>query len=93
MAITINPCGKKQATSTLSALISIKTHCDETIKTRCPLTACLAPLFTAQADDGFSSAIRPITAPTAVDLAIPRTEEYAIHMHQNLPENVNVAGL
>ena len=45
------------------------------------------------ADDVFSSAIRPITAPTIFDLAVPRTQIHAIYMHQSLPDAVNVAGL
>ncbi|MDA7882047.1 autotransporter outer membrane beta-barrel domain-containing protein [Akkermansiaceae bacterium] len=63
------------------------------MKTKHTLVACLALPFTAQADDAFDSAIRPITAPTVVDLAVPRTQVHGIYMHQNLPSKVNVAAL
>ncbi|MGJ8696486.1 MAG: hypothetical protein ACSHYF_09220 [Verrucomicrobiaceae bacterium] len=39
--------------------------------------------------DPFASAIRPITAPTVFDLAVPRTQVHAIYMHQSLPGTVN----
>jgi hypothetical protein len=39
--------------------------------------------------DPFASAIRPITAPTVFDLAVPRTQIHAIYMRQNLPGTIN----
>jgi len=86
-----NACGKNPVIPGLS--IVTKTFLEKTMKTRYTLAACLALPFTAQADEAFDSAIRPITAPTVVDLAVPRTQVHAIYMHQNLPSQVNVAGL
>ncbi len=44
------------------------------------------------AQDAFANAIRPITAPTVADLALPRTQLHAIYMRQSMPSRVSVTG-
>lgn len=43
----------------------------------------------ALAQDAFSNVIRPITAPTVFDLALPRTQLHGIYINQSMPSTIN----
>ena len=70
----------------LSAALSITTPLIAGDLLRNPLTPDLQQPTSA---DPFASAIRPITAPTVFDLAVPRTQVHGIYIHQSLPATIN----
>lgn len=59
------------------------------MKTQFALATTLAMTGGALAQDVFADAIRPITAPTVADLALPRTQLHGIYLHQNMPSTVS----
>ncbi len=63
------------------------------MKTPIALAACLAMTSGALAQDAFSEVIRPMTAPTVFDLALPRTQLHGIYLNQSMPSRVNAGSL
>lgn len=59
------------------------------MKTTLALAATLAMTGGALAQDAFANVIRPITAPTVFDLALPRTQIHAIMINQSMPSTIN----
>ncbi len=59
------------------------------MKTPIAIAATIAMTGGALAQDAFADAIRPITAPTIFDLAVPRTQLHGFYMHQSMPSTVN----
>lgn len=59
------------------------------MKTPLALAATVAMTGGALAQDAFENAIRPITAPTIFDSALPRTHLHGFYMHQSMPSSVN----
>ena len=68
----------------------MKTETD--MKTTIAFAVSLTLTGTGLAQDAFSKAIRPITAPTVFDLALPRTQINAIYINQSMPSAISVNG-
>lgn len=59
------------------------------MKTQLTLAATVALTGGALAQDIFAKVIRPITAPTVTDMALPRTQLHAVYLGQSMPSTIN----
>jgi hypothetical protein len=62
------------------------------MKNTIAIAASLVVTGGALAQDAFSDAMRPITAPTVFDLALPRTQLHAIYLNQSMPSMISAGG-